>query len=141
MIQAAAGFFSFFVILYNGGWEYGQELASNTFLYQQATTAFLASVVICQVADVLICRTRRQSLFNVGLLKNHLVLLGIAAELLLVALISYAPWCNVLFNTAPLEYWHFLLSVPFALLIFFGDEMRRFFVRRDNPFVLKWLTW
>jgi sodium/potassium-transporting ATPase subunit alpha len=141
MIQAAAGFFSFFVVLYNGGWQYGQDLASNTFLYQQATTAFLASVVICQVADVLICRTRRQSLFSVGLLKNRLVLLGIATELSLVALISYAPWFNVLFNTAPLEYWHFLLSVPFALLIFFGDELRRFFVRRDNAFVLKWLTW
>lgn len=141
MIQAAAGFFSFFVVLYNGGWQYGQDLASNTFLYQQATTAFLASVVICQVADVLICRTRRQSLFSVGLFKNRLVLLGIATELSLVALISYAPWFNVLFNTAPLEYWHFLLSVPFALLIFFGDELRRLFVRRDNPFVLKWLTW
>ncbi len=141
MIQAAAGFFSFFVVLYNGGWEYGQDLASNTLLYQQATTAFLASVVICQVADVLICRTRRQSLFSVGLLKNRLVLLGIAAELSLVALISYAPWFNVLFNTAPLEYWHFLLSVPFALLIFFGDELRRVFVRRENAFVLKWLTW
>lgn len=141
MIQAAAGFFSFFVVLYHGGWEYGQDLASNTLLYQQATTTFLASVVICQVADVIICRTRRQSLFSVGVMNNRLVLIGIATELVLVALISYSPWCNILFNTAPLEYWHFLLSVPFALLIFFGDETRRFFVRRDNAFVLKWLTW
>lgn len=141
MIQAAAGFFSFFVVLFHGGWEYGQDLAMNTLLYQQATTAFFASVVICQVADVLICRTRRQSLFNVGLLNNRLVLLGIFAELVLLALICYTPWCNLLFNTAPLEYWHFLLSVPFALLIFFGDEVRRVFVRRENAFVLKWLTW
>lgn len=141
MIQAAAGFFSFFVVLFHGGWEYGQDLASNTLLYQQATTVFFASVVICQVADVLICRTRRQSLFSVGIMNNRLVLLGIFTELILLALICYAPWFNILFNTAPLEWWHFLLSVPFALLIFFGDELRRVFVRRENAFVLKWLTW
>jgi sodium/potassium-transporting ATPase subunit alpha len=141
MIQAAAAFFSFFVVLYHGGWEYGQDLASNTLLYQTATTAFFASVIICQIADVIICRTRRQSLFSVGFLNNRLVILGIITELVLLGLICYAPWFNLLFNTAPLEYWHFLLSVPFALLIFFGDEVRRIFVRRENPFVLKWLTW
>jgi sodium/potassium-transporting ATPase subunit alpha len=31
--------------------------------------------------------------------------------------------------------------VPFALVILFGDELRRVFVRRGNPFVLRWLTW
>lgn len=141
MIQAAAGFFSFFVILFHGGWEYGQDLSMNNLLYQQASTAFFASVIICQIADVIICRTRRQSLLSVGFMSNRLVLFGIFTELALVALISYVPFCNTLFNTAPLEYWHFLLSVPFALLIFFGDELRRVFVRRENLFVLKWLTW
>jgi len=39
-----------------------------------------------------------------------------------------------------------MLSVPFALfillilLILLGDELRRVFVRRGNPFVLRWLT-
>ncbi len=141
MMQAAAGFFSFFVVLFHGGWEYGQDLSSNTLLYQQATMAFFASVIICQIADVIICRTRRQSLFTVGFLNNRLILFGIFTELMLVGLISYTPWCNLLFNTAPLEYWHYLLSVPFAILIFVGDEIRRVFVRRENQFVLKWLTW
>ncbi len=141
MIQAAAGFFSFFVVLFHGGWEYGEELASNTFLYQQATTAFFASVIICQIADVIICRTRRQSVFTVGFLSNRLILFGIFTEIVLLGLISYTPWCNTILNTAPLEYWHFLLSVPFAILILVGDEIRRVFVRRDNRFVLKWLTW
>ena len=141
MIQAAAGFFSFFVILFHGGWQYGQDLASNTLLYQQATTAFFASVVICQIADVIICRTRRQSIFTVGFLSNRLILFGIFTEIALVCLISYSPWFNLLFNTAPLEYWHYLLSVPFAILILIIDEIRRVFVRRDNRFVLRWLTW
>ncbi len=141
MIQAAAGFFSYFVILYSGGWEWGQDLASSDPLYRTAITGFFASIIICQVADVIICRTRRQSLFTVGVFTNRLVWLGIATELVLLGLIAYVPAVNVFFGTAPLELWQLSLSVPFALLILFGDELRRVFVRAENRFVLKWLTW
>jgi sodium/potassium-transporting ATPase subunit alpha len=141
MIQAGAGFFAYFVILFAGGWEWGQELASNDPLYRTAITGFFASIIICQVSDVIICRTRRESLFKVGFLSNRLVLLGIGTELALLGLIAYVPVFNVFFGTAPLELWQLCLSLPFALLILVGDEVRRIFVRRENPFVLKWLTW
>jgi sodium/potassium-transporting ATPase subunit alpha len=141
VLQAAAGFFTYFVVLYTGGWQWGQDLASSDPLYRTAITGFFASIIICQVADVIICRTRRQSLLAVGVFGNRLVLLGIAAELLLLTLIAYVPAFNTFFGTAPLEAWHLLLSVPFALLILLGDELRRVFVRRENPFVLHWLTW
>ena len=141
VIQAAAGFFSYFVVLYSGGWEWGQQLEASDPLYRTAITAFFASIIICQIADVIICRTRRQSLLTVGLFTNRLVLLGIATELLLLALISYLPVFNTFFGTAPLEVWHLLLSVPFAIAILLGDELRRYLVRRDNRFVLRWLTW
>jgi sodium/potassium-transporting ATPase subunit alpha len=51
------------------------------------------------------------------------------------------PAFNIFFGTALLEAWHLLLSVPFALAILLGDELRRIFVRRGNPFVHRWLTW
>jgi len=66
---------------------------------------------------------------------------GIGFELLLLACISYIPAFNTFFGTAPLEAWHLMLSVPFALVILLGDELRRVFVRKSNPFVLRWLTW
>ncbi|MFK7940647.1 MAG: cation-translocating P-type ATPase [Roseovarius sp.] len=141
MLQAAAGFFTYFMILYSGGWEWGQDLANSDPLYRTAITGFFASIIICQVADVIICRTRTQSLFTIGLWSNKLVLFGIGFELLFLACISYVPAFNTFFGTAPLEGWHLLLSVPFALAILIGDEIRRVFVRRGNPFVLRWLTW
>ena len=141
MVQAAAGFFSFFVVLFVGGWSWGQGLPATDPLYRTAITAFFASIIICQVADVIICRTRRQSLLTVGFLSNRLVLFGIAVELLLLCCISYIPICNVFFGTAPLHLWQLLLSVPFALFILAADEIRRIFVRRENEFVLKYLTW
>jgi sodium/potassium-transporting ATPase subunit alpha len=141
MMQAAAGFFSYFVILYSGGWQWGQDLNIADPLYREAITGFFASIIICQVADVIICRTRRQSLITVGVTRNRLVLVGIAAELGLLALIAYVPAFNTFFGTAPLEPWQLVLSVPFAITILLGDELRRVFVRRENPFVLRWLTW
>ena len=141
MVQAAAGFFSFFVVLFAGGWQWGQDLASNDLLYRTAITAFFASIIICQISDVIICRTRRQSVFTVGFLSNRLVLFGIAMELLLLSCISYIPVCNIFFGTAPLHPWQLMLSVPFALLILAADEIRRIFVRRGNTFILKYLTW
>ena len=89
----------------------------------------------------MICRTRRQSIFTIGVFSNPLVWLGIVTELLLLTLIAYVPALNVFFGTAPLAIWQLALSVPFAILIVLGDEMRRMLVRRDNPFVLRWLTW
>lgn len=90
---------------------------------------------------MLICRTRRQSIFTVGLFSNKLVWLGVATELLLLAAISYIPAFNTFFGTAPLEPWRFALSLPFALAIIIGDEIRRVYVRRENAFVLRWPTW
>ncbi len=141
VIQAAAGFLTYFVILYDGGWTWGVELAASDPLYRTAITGFFASIIICQVAVVMICRIRRQSLFSVGAFSNRLVLFGIATELALLGCIAYVPAFNTFFGTAPLEAWHFALSVPFALVILFGDELRRVFVRRENRFVLRWLTW
>ena len=34
MVQAAAGFFSYFVILHAGGWQWGQDLASTDSLME-----------------------------------------------------------------------------------------------------------
>ena len=141
MMQAAAGFFSYFVILYDGGWVWGQDLAYDDPLYRTAITGFFASIIICQIADVIICRTRRQSLFTVGVFTNGLVFVGIGTELLLLALIAYVPAFNTFFGTASLELWQLSLSIPFAIAIFVGDEFRRVLVRRGNRFVLRWLTW
>lgn len=141
MIQAAAGFFSYFYILLDGGWQWGEALAVSDPLYRQAITAFFASIIICQIADVLICRTRRQSILTVGIFANKLVLLGVVSELILLALIAYVPLMNTFFGTAPLELWQLSLSIPFAITIIIADEIRRVFVRRENRFVLKWLTW
>lgn len=141
MLQAAAGFFSYFVVLKMGGWVWGQQLAGTDPLYLKAVTAFFSSIIICQIADVLICRTRRGSVITKGIFSNRFVVIGIVSELLLLANIVYNPYTHKLFGTHPLSLFELSLSIPFALFIFFGDEFRKYLIRRDVVFVEKYLNW
>jgi hypothetical protein len=64
--------------------------------------ACLGAIVVMQVANVLLCRTERAPTFSARLRDNPLLLLGVAVELLLLALILYTPWGHRIFATAPL---------------------------------------
>merc|ERR1712198_477503 len=96
MIQASAGFFVYFVIMCeNGFWpthllglrrawdsqavndledSYGQEwtYADRKVLEYTCHTAFFVSIVVVQWADLIICKTRKISVFQQGM-KNHLM--------------------------------------------------------------------
>jgi len=140
MIQAAAGFTAYFWVLFREGWTWGQELTFSDPLYSQALAAFFVSIIITQIADVMICRTRKESVMK-NLFSNKLVLIGIGVELLLAWIITYAPWANTLFNTAAIDWRVWLIPVPFAIVIFIWGEGRKWLVRRGNTFAQKWLVW
>lgn len=141
MIQAAAGFFSYFSILYSNGWVWGQKLAPTDPVYLKAVTAFFVSIIICQIANVMVCRTQRESLFKKGILTNKFVLLGIASELLLVELITNNEIARIIFGTHSLTLWESLLALPFAILIVAEEEWRKWGLRNCNPFAIKYLNW
>lgn len=147
LMQAAAGFFSYFYVLFSSGmtWQDIVDWAPKDYItdpiYLKATTAFFVSIVIVQVADVLICRQRRESIFKKGVFSNRVVLLGIAAELILAAIIVYTPFGNALLGTAPLSAFEFFLAAPFALFIFIFDEVRRWMIRKGVGFVDKYINY
>jgi len=96
MMQATAGFFTYFVIMSeNGFWpgrlfglrkewdsrsvtdltdSYGQEwtYAQRKVLEYTCHTAFFVSIVIVQWTDLIICKTRRNSVIHQGMLNHHL---------------------------------------------------------------------
>merc|ERR550534_3655614 len=103
MIQASAGFFVYFVIMCeNGFWpshllglrrawdsqavndledSYGQEwtYADRKILEYTCHIAFLVSIVVVQWADLIICKTRKNSVFQQGM-KNHFMNFGLFFE-------------------------------------------------------------
>merc|ERR1712115_700627 len=111
MIQASAGFFVYFVILCeNGFWpshllglrrawdsiavndltdSYGQEwtYADRKILEYTCHTAFFVSIVVVQWADLIICKTRKNSVFQQGM-KNHFMNFGLFFETALACVLS-----------------------------------------------------
>jgi len=155
MIQASAGFFVYFVIMAeNGFWprhllglrrawdsaavndledSYGQEWTyhDRKILEYSCHTAFFVSIVIVQWADLIICKTRKNSVFTQGM-KNWFMNFGLVFETVLAAFLSYCPGMDKGLRMYPLYFNWWLPAIPFSILIFCYDETRKFLLRR-NP--------
>jgi sodium/potassium-transporting ATPase subunit alpha len=131
--QAMAAMVAFFFVLAGTGWHWGQELSMSDLQYRQATTACLTSIVLMQVVNVHLCRSRRTSIFSRPLFGNRLITAGIVAEAGLILAIDYTALGNALFGTAAIGYEAWIVVVPFAATMLALDEARKAFVRwRDR---------
>uniref|UniRef100_A0A3Q0QYN0 Sodium/potassium-transporting ATPase subunit alpha n=1 Tax=Amphilophus citrinellus TaxID=61819 RepID=A0A3Q0QYN0_AMPCI len=155
MMQATAGFFTYFVILGENGflpwdlpglrvsWEdkflndledsYGQEWTyeGRKILEFTCHTAYFASIVIVQVSDLLICKTRRNSILQQGM-RNNILIFGIFFQLSLALFLSYCPGMEVAMKMYPLKPSWWFCAMPQALILFFYDETRKYILRK-NP--------
>jgi sodium/potassium-transporting ATPase subunit alpha len=122
-IEAAAAMASYFYILFQGGWSWGQT--PPALLYHQATTACLTAVIVTQVANGFVCRSPRASVFSLGMFTNRLLLVGMLVEVGLQLAIVYSPIGQKIFGTAALPLTAWLVALPFALLLFAADEGRK----------------
>ncbi|XP_019852322.1 PREDICTED: sodium/potassium-transporting ATPase subunit alpha-1-like isoform X2 [Amphimedon queenslandica] len=153
MIQALAGFFTYFVIMGENGflpltllglrsdWDnrdlhvtdsYGQDWGYGPRKQLEYTchTGFFVSIIIVQWADLIICKTRLNSLFQQGF-KNHYLTFGLIFETTLAVFLAYCPGLeNLRFYGLRFEWW--FVVVAFSLLIFIYDEIRKLLIRR-NP--------
>merc|ERR1712180_314226 len=152
MIQASAGFFVYFVIMCeNGFWpskllglrrswdsaavndledSYGQEWTyhDRKILEYTCHTAFFVSIVVVQWADLIICKTRRNSIFQQGML-NWFMNFGLFFETALACFLSYCPGMNKGLRMYPLKFYWWLSALPFSILIFCYDETRKTILR------------
>lgn len=152
VIEACAGFFSYFVIMAQNGWlpeklmgirskwescaindledSYGQEwtYANRKILEYTCHTAFFIAIVVVQWADLLICKTRYNSLCHQGM-NNWVLNFGIVFETVAACIVSYCPGMDEILKTYPVRAEWWLPAVPFAIVIFIYDECRRFWLR------------
>ncbi|KAL7842462.1 hypothetical protein SRHO_G00241510 [Serrasalmus rhombeus] len=154
MIQALAGFFTYFVILAENGflpyrllgirleWDdrsandledsYGQQWTYEQRKIVEFTchTSFFVSIVVVQWADLIICKTRRNSLFQQGM-RNKILIFGLFAETALAAFLSYCPGMDIALRMYPLKVYWWFCALPYSILIFIYDEVRKFILRRS----------
>uniref|UniRef100_A0A286XER2 Sodium/potassium-transporting ATPase subunit alpha n=1 Tax=Cavia porcellus TaxID=10141 RepID=A0A286XER2_CAVPO len=153
MIQALAGFFTYLVVMAENGfkpldlldirlsWDdpflnnledsYGQQWTYEQRKVVEFTchTAFFISIVVVQWADLIICKTRRNSVFQQGM-KNKVLLFGLLEETLLAIFLSYTPGMDKALRMYPLKITWWLCAVPYSIFIFIYDEIRKLIMRK-----------
>jgi sodium/potassium-transporting ATPase subunit alpha len=130
LIETGAGFAAFLSVLAAGGWRPGTDLGPADPLYGRAVAAFFAAVVICQVANVQVWRTTRESVLRRGLLANRAVVAGIAVEIALLLGIVASPPGHRLFGTGTPPVGAWLAALPFALGMLVLSEILKARARR-----------
>jgi calcium-translocating P-type ATPase len=130
VLEAAAAMAVFFFVLEAAGWHYGVSLDRSAPLYLQATSACLATIVVMQMMNVILCRHPFNSTFSTGLFGNRYILLGLAAELGVILCIIYTPAGNWLFGTAAIGAEVWLLALAGAALMWAFEELRKAWLRR-----------
>uniref|UniRef100_A0A1B6E3G4 Sodium/potassium-transporting ATPase subunit alpha n=1 Tax=Clastoptera arizonana TaxID=38151 RepID=A0A1B6E3G4_9HEMI len=152
VIEAVAGFFSYFVIMAQSGflpdklfgirkyWDcdsindledsYGQEwtFEGRKVLEYTCHTAFFIAIVVVQWADLIICKTRYNSILHQGM-HNWVLNFGMVFETLCACLVSYCPGMSEVLKTYPVRWQWWLPALPFAVVIFVYDECRRLYMR------------
>ncbi|XP_025205602.1 sodium/potassium-transporting ATPase subunit alpha-like [Melanaphis sacchari] len=152
VIEAVAGFFSYFVIMAQCGWlprrligirnewdsksvndledSYGQEwtFTHRKELEYTCHTAFFIAIVVVQWADLIICKTRYNSICHQGM-DNWVLNFGMVFETLAACFVSYCPGMTEVLKTYPVKAEWWLPGLPFAVVIFIYDECRRFWLR------------
>ncbi len=113
----------------DGGWQFGQQLAATDPVYIKGVTLTFAGIVVAQVGNVLACRTSKQSIFRTSLAKNKWIIVGITAQLSILALLVYVPILQGVFGTTALEPIDWVYLLLLAVVIVFADEVRKFVLR------------
>ncbi|XP_044272332.1 sodium/potassium-transporting ATPase subunit alpha-like isoform X1 [Tribolium madens] len=110
---------------------YGQEWTyeERKILTRKCYSSFFLSIVLTQVADLIICKTRRLSLFQQGM-TNWVLNAGIFVELSIAALAVYCPGLRMLLQFEPISLDILVPTLPFAIIIFSFDEVRKLLIRR-----------
>jgi len=152
MIQVAAGFFSYFAVMADNGffpadlfkariqWYHPRYIATDRYnrswsfsqrreLESLCHTAYFVSIVIAKWANLLISKTRRSSLFRQGM-RNMCLNFSLFFMTLLAYLLTVVPGVSLALGMYPLKLSYWLAPIPFAIIIFLYDEIRKWFIRR-----------
>ncbi|CAM9799376.1 unnamed protein product [Pylaiella littoralis] len=100
-----------------------------------AQASFFVAIVIVQWADLMICKTRWLSIRTQGMI-NSTMNFGLFFETLLAAWLCYFPPINIGLGTRNLRLVHWFPAMPFSIMIFLYDEIRKYLMRTTSPEVM-----
>ncbi|CAI5447938.1 unnamed protein product [Caenorhabditis angaria] len=152
-IQACAGFTTYFVLMMSNGWfpkdllgiseqwenkyiedledSYGQQWSyeARKSLESSCYGTFFFTIVVTQWADLLASKTRKNSLVMQGL-ENQSLNGAMIFTVFLSTFVLNTPYVNTVLGVQAFRIEIAFLALPYALIIVFYDEWRKFCVRK-----------
>lgn len=152
MTQSFAGFYTYFMVLMMNGfmpdrllglrneWENPsindlQDSWGQTWTYKnrmnllmEAQSGYFLSIVITQMIDLVMCKTRRNSIFQQGM-SNWFVNFSFVFEIILTGLLLYVPGTEYVLKTMPLMAYWYWPCLPLGAFLWIYDELRRLCIR------------
>jgi magnesium-transporting ATPase (P-type) len=132
LTSAALVMVGFLAVLLRAGWSPGDAVGYR--LHDEATTMSFLGIVACQVGVAFAARTERAGLRSIGILSNHLLLWGIAFELVFAAAIVWLPPLQDVFGTRPPAPAVLALLPVFPLVVWGVDTLVRALTRRAGDY-------
>lgn len=127
-IAAALSLATFLWVLTRSGWNPGDDVSSGSPLhedYVRATTMTFLSMVVCQVGTAFVARSDHASLREIGFFSNPMLIWGVLFSIAFALAIAYLPPLQALIGTATPKPEELLVILPFPLIIWAADEVRR----------------
>jgi calcium-translocating P-type ATPase len=133
LMVAGLSIAGFFYVLVSSGWHPGDPTGVGSrfhHAYLQATTMTFLGMIFGQIGTAFAVRTQRASLWSVGVFSNRYLILAVVGELAIAAVLVFAPPLQSLLGTAALPARYLVLLLPYPVIVWGADELRKFFVRR-----------
>ena len=132
LIEAFLVMSGYFWVLFNGGWQWGQQLSFTDPLYLKATTMVFAGIVLAQMGNLLACQTSRTSVFSLGIFRNKWIIRGILFTATVLLAIMYLPPLQSIFGTTPLGVWEWIYILSFIPIMLLVEELRKYVARQRD---------
>lgn len=94
-------------------------------------TGYFFAIVVCQWATLVVCKTRKSSVFK-QTMKNRSLNFALVFQTILALFLIYGPGMRRMVHFSPLSFSWLFIALPFALIIFSYDEIRKYIIRKNK---------
>jgi Ca2+-transporting ATPase len=99
-------------------------------------TMIFTTLTLAQMGNALATRSKRDSLFTIGITTNRVMLGAVFLTFILQLAVIYLPFLQRLFKTEPLSGYELLICLLMSTVVFWATEIEKWFLRRKERNVL-----
>ncbi|XP_063797791.1 potassium-transporting ATPase alpha chain 2-like [Pseudophryne corroboree] len=110
---------------YGQEWTYRQRLEQEWYNY----SAFFISIVVCQMINTLIRKTRRNSIITRNFFRNKIIFVGLLSQVGIATFLCYVPGMGDALHFMPLRIQYWFVGIQYTALILAYDEVRKLLIR------------